>query len=81
MTEDLITTFNISLVVRGSVRETSKAVSGGSNDDREDPLRYAVAKAKGVYKYVVSGRGCLGGGCLGGCVGVHHHTYIINKRH
>ena len=50
MTDDLITTFNISLVVRGSVRETSRVVSGRANDEREDPLRYTVAKAKGVFR-------------------------------
>lgn len=50
MTEDLITTFNISLVVRGSVRETSRVVSGKANDEREDPQRYSIAKAQGIFR-------------------------------
>lgn len=55
VTDDLITTFNISLVVRGSVRETSRVVSGKANDAREDPVRYAVAKAKNIFRCVDGG--------------------------
>jgi ethanolamine-phosphate cytidylyltransferase len=43
ITEDLITTFNISLVVRGTVTETAH-----SHDLDED--RYAVPQAKGIFK-------------------------------
>ena len=44
MTEDLLTTFNISLVVRGTVSET-RADAGG-----EEEPRYAIPAAKGVFR-------------------------------
>ncbi len=47
MTEDLLTTFNISLVVRGSVSETGIA-------DEEEQKRYSVPKGKGVMRYIPS---------------------------
>lgn len=43
MTEDLLTTFNISLVARGSVSETGIA-------DEGEHKRYSVPKAKGVLR-------------------------------
>eukprot|EP00884_Botryococcus_braunii_P004743 jgi/Botrbrau1/1426/Bobra.0063s0118.1 len=47
ITEDLITTFNISLVVRGTVTETAH-----SHDLAED--RYAVPQAKGIFRILES---------------------------
>jgi len=44
VTEDLLTTFNISLVVRGSVSETGVA-------DEEEHKRYSVPKQKGIMRY------------------------------
>ena len=46
MTEDLLTTFNISLVVRGSVSET------GPEDEEEQRKRYSVPQQKGVMRCV-----------------------------
>ena len=45
MTEDLLTTFNILLVVRGSVSETGIA-------DEELHKRYSVPKEKGILRCV-----------------------------
>lgn len=47
MTEDLLTTFNISLVVRGSVSETGIA-------DEEEQKRYSVPKEKGIMRCIPS---------------------------
>ncbi|CAL5224914.1 g7680 [Coccomyxa viridis] len=47
VTEDLLTTFNISLVVRGSVSETGIA-------DEEEQKRYSVPKDKGVMRVLSS---------------------------
>ena len=47
MTEDLLTTFNISLVVRGSVSETGIA-------NEEEHKRYTVPKQKGIMRCVLS---------------------------
>ena len=44
VTEDLLTTFNISLVVRGSVSETRGT---GVRDAQE---RYEVPRSKSVYR-------------------------------
>ena len=44
MTEDLLTTFNISLVVRGSVSET------GPQDEEEQRRRYSVPPAAGSHE-------------------------------
>ena len=44
VTEDLLTTFNISLVVRGTVSET--AADGAD----ADAARYAIPRAKGVFR-------------------------------
>ena len=46
MTEDLLTTFNISLVVRGRVSET------GQEDEEEQRKRYSVPRQKGVMRCV-----------------------------
>lgn len=84
MTDDLLTTFNISAVVRGSVTETSEgggaAASGngysapsdaapgqsareqggaaadesGRADGEEDPLRYAMARQRGMLRVLPS---------------------------
>ena len=43
VTEDLLTTFNISLVVRGTVSET------GASDNAEQ-ARYAVPKEHGIMR-------------------------------
>lgn len=43
MTEDLLTTFNISLVVRGTVSET------GASDNAEH-ARYEVPKERGIMR-------------------------------
>ena len=43
MTEDLVTTFNISLVVRGSVSETGIA-------DEDEQKRYSIPKEKGIMR-------------------------------
>ena len=47
MTEDLLTTFNISLVVRGSVSET------GPQDEEEQRRRYSVPQQQGVMRCVL----------------------------
>jgi ethanolamine-phosphate cytidylyltransferase len=47
ITEDLLTTFNISLVVTGTVHET------GRGQDNE-ALRYGVPKAKAIFKVLDS---------------------------
>ena len=49
MTEDLLTTFNISLVVRGSVSET------GPQDEEEQRRRYSVPQQQGVMRCVLPG--------------------------
>ena len=46
ITEDLLTTFGITLVVRGSVSETRG--TGVSDAER----RYGLARAKGIYRWV-----------------------------
>ena len=50
MTDDLLTTFNISLVVRGSVSET------GPQDEEEQRRRYSVPQQKGVMRCVLPRR-------------------------
>ena len=59
LTEDLLTTFNIALVVRGSVAETGAA--GAALAAR----RYAAARARGIFRCARSGphRG-LDPGCV-----------------
>ena len=44
VTEDLLTTFNISLVVRGTVSETA------ANGADADAGRYAIPREKGVFR-------------------------------
>lgn len=46
MTEDLLTTFNISLVVRGSVSETGAA-------EEEQEQRYSKPKQKGIMRWAL----------------------------
>ncbi len=46
MTEDLLTTFNINLVVRGTVSETAAEPF----DTGADAHRYAIPRAKGVFR-------------------------------
>ena len=46
VTEDLLTTFNISLVVRGTVSETDGA-------DTDDAPRYALPREKGVFRCAI----------------------------
>lgn len=48
LTEDLLKTFNISMVVRGTVTETT------DDNAAVDPARYAVAKEKGMFKVIHS---------------------------
>ena len=50
MTEDLLTTFNISLVVRGSVSET------GPEDEEEQRRRYSVPQQQGVMRCMLPRR-------------------------
>ena len=50
MTEDLLTTFNISLVVRGSVSET------GPQDEEEQRRRSSVPQQQGVMRCVLPRR-------------------------
>lgn len=47
ITEDLLTTFNISLVVRGSISETGIA-------EEEEQMRYSVPKRKGIMRCVLA---------------------------
>ena len=55
VTADLINTFNISLVVRGSVSETPRA---------NDRLRYAVPKQMGIFRCVrAPGMACYPPSC------------------
>ena len=49
LTDDLLTTFNIALVVRGSVAETGAA--GAALAAR----RYAAARARGIFRCAHSG--------------------------
>lgn len=48
LTEDLLTTFNISLVVRGSMHETADRLAASESQ------RYAVPKTKKALKYIKS---------------------------
>lgn len=54
VTHDLVTSFNISIVVQGSVHKGIQEISfrKGSVDVQEDP--YAVAKQLGIYKEIES---------------------------
>lgn len=45
VTADLINTFNISMVVRGSVSETRRS---------KDGTRYAVPRQQGIFRWAVS---------------------------
>jgi len=45
LTEDLLTTFNVAAVVRGTVTETG--ASGAELDER----RYAAARKRGIFRY------------------------------
>lgn len=47
ISEDLITTFNISLVVRGTVSETS----ADQHDKDTEDLRYRTPKANNMFRY------------------------------
>ena len=51
MTEDLIKTFNISLVVRGTVSELN-------HEDRHEQARYAYPKSTNIF-WCVPFRACL----------------------
>ena len=51
ISEDLITTFNISLVVRGTVSETS----ADQHDKDSEDLRYRTPKANKMFRYEVRG--------------------------
>ena len=48
VTEDLLTTFNISLVVRGTVSET------GADGADADAARYALPREKGVFRCAIT---------------------------
>jgi len=58
VSEDLIRTFNISLVVRGSQSEFS------NERPEQSEARYAVPKCKGIFKYVSLVLSALTLGCV-----------------
>lgn len=47
VTQDMITTFNVSLVVRGTISESNSSIEGG-----QDP--YAVPKSMGIFQVIES---------------------------